>query len=75
MVIIYTTPACIYCQMAKNFFKEHNIQYTEFDVSSDDKKADEMIKKTGQMAVPVIEINGQIIVGFDKKRVSELLGL
>jgi len=61
--------------MAKDFFKEHNINYTEFDVGVDREKADEMIKKSGQMGVPVIEINGEIIIGFDKKRISELLGI
>lgn len=66
---------CPYCVIAKDFFKEHNINYTEFDVGADREKADEMIKKSGQMGVPVIEINGEIIIGFDKKRISELLGV
>ncbi len=61
--------------MAKDFFKENNIKYTEVDVGADREKADEMIKKSGQMGVPMIEINGEIIIGFDKKRISELLGI
>lgn len=74
-VKIYSTPTCVYCQMAKKFFKEHNIEYVEFDVGADKTKADEMIKKTGQMGVPVIEIGEEIIIGFDKKRISKLLGI
>ncbi len=72
---IYTTATCGYCHMAKNFFDENNIKYTEIDVSSDREKADEMIKKSGQMGVPVIEIGDKIVIGFDKKRISELLGI
>jgi len=72
---IYTTPTCGYCQMVKNFLKEKGIEYAEFDVSADKEKADEMVKKSGQMGVPVIEIGDDIVVGFDKKKISELLGL
>ncbi len=61
--------------MAKDFFKENNIKYTEVDVGADREKADEMIKKSGQMGVPMIEIDGEIIIGFDKKRISELLDI
>ena len=74
-VKIYTTSTCPYCVMAKDFFKEKNIKYTEFDVGSDREKAEEMIKKSGQMGVPVIEIGKEIVIGFDKKKISELLGL
>jgi glutaredoxin len=59
--------------MAKKFFQEKNIQYVEFDVTTDAEKRDEMIKKSGQMGVPVIEIGDEIIIGFDKKRISEIL--
>ncbi len=72
---IYTTPTCVYCQMAKKFFQEHNVKYEEIDVSFDNAKAEEMVQKSGQMAVPVIEINGEIIIGFDKNKISRLLGL
>lgn len=75
IVKIYTTPTCIYCQTAKKFFDEHKIKYTEIDVGSDPEKADEMIKKSGQMGVPVIEIGDEIIVGFDKKKISQLLSI
>lgn len=72
-VTIYTTPTCVYCKMTKEFFKENNINYEEKDVSADAQAREEMIKKSGQMGVPVIEIDGQIIVGFDKPKLSNLL--
>lgn len=74
-VIICSTPTCIYCQMAKDWFNEKGIEYTEFDLSVDAEKRDEVIKKTDQMAVPVIEIDGEIIIGFDKAKIVKLLGL
>lgn len=73
MVNIYTTPTCVYCQMAKEFFKENNVQYQEHDVSSDAKAREEMINKSGQMGVPVIEVDGDIMVGFDEAKLTELL--
>lgn len=72
-IIIYTTPTCAYCKMAKAFFKEHNIAYEEKDVANDRALAEEMVKKSGQMGVPVIDIDGQIVVGFDQSKLSELL--
>ncbi|MBI3589030.1 MAG: glutaredoxin family protein [Candidatus Liptonbacteria bacterium] len=74
-VTIYTTPTCVYCKMTKAFFKENNIQYEEKDVSTDRAAADEMIQKSGQMGVPVIDIDGQLIVGFDKEGLSRLLNI
>lgn len=74
-VTIYTTPTCPYCQLTKRFFQEHGIEYEEVDVSQDLAKAQEMIQKSGQMGVPVIEIDGQIIVGFQKQRLEEILGI
>ncbi len=61
--------------MAKNFFQENNVEYTEFDVSTDAARRDEMIKISGQMGVPVIDINGELIIGFDKNKISQLLGI
>ncbi len=72
-VLIYTTPTCIYCQMTKAFFKENNIEYTEKDVALNDKAREEMIEKTGQIGVPVVDIDGKIVIGFDKGKLSELL--
>jgi len=74
-VTIYTTPTCVYCKMTKAFFKENNVQYEEKDVSADRVAADEMIQKSGQMGVPVIDIDGQILTGFDKEGLSRLLNI
>lgn len=74
-VTIYTTPTCVYCKMTKAFFKENNIQYEEKDVSIDRAAADEMIQKSNQMGVPVIDIDGKILVGFDKEGLSQLLNI
>lgn len=60
--------------MAKEYFKEHSISYTEFDVASDPEKRKEMVEKSGQLGVPVIDIDGQILVGFDKEAIAEILG-
>ena len=75
MVKVFSTPACSYCFVLKQFLKEHNIEFEEIDVSQDKKAREEMIKKSGQMEVPVVEIDGEMVVGFDKKRISELLGI
>jgi glutaredoxin len=61
--------------MAKSFFQEHNIQYVEKDVTVDQQAQQEMIEKSGQLAVPVIEINGQIVVGFNQTKIKELLSI
>jgi len=74
-VKIYTTPTCSYCKLTKQFFKDHNVIYTEVDVASDEKARNEMIERTGQMGVPVIDVDGEIVVGFDQERLSELFGV
>ncbi len=74
-VTIYSTPTCPFCIRTKQFLKENNIKFEEIDVSLDEAKAEEMIKKSGQMGVPVVDIDGEIIVGFDKDRLKETLGL
>ncbi len=74
-IIIYTTPSCIYCQMAKSYFAENGIQYTEKNVMEDMTAQADMIQKSGQMGVPVIDINGTIVLGFDKPKIRSLLGL
>lgn len=75
IVTIYTTPYCVYCKMAKEFFKTHSVEFTERDVASDMAARDEAIKKSGQMAVPVIDVDGTVIVGFDESRLKTLLGI
>jgi len=74
-IIVYSTPTCPWCIRIKQFLKENNIVFEDFDVSLDQKAAQEMIKKSGQMAVPVIDIDGEIIVGFDKEKIKNALGI
>ena len=74
-VKIYTTPTCIYCKMSKEFFHKNNVKYQEFDVASDDKAREEMIKKSHQLGVPVIDIEGEIFVGFNRSELEKALGL
>jgi len=72
-VTIYSTPVCHFCQAAKEFFKENNVEFTEHDVASDADKRTEMIEMTGQMGVPVIQIGDDVVIGFDEEKVKELL--
>lgn len=74
-VTIYSTPVCHFCQAAKEYFKDNNVAYTEFDVASDAEKRQEMIEMTGQMGVPVIRIDDDVVVGFDEDKVKELLAV
>tara|TARA_B100001971_G_C17760005_1_gene319699 strand:+ start:159 stop:401 length:243 start_codon:yes stop_codon:yes gene_type:complete len=75
-VTIYTTPTCVYCKSAKEFFAENNVEYIEKNVAEDMEAQKEMIEKSGgQMAVPVIDVNGEISIGFDKGKLSEQLGI
>jgi glutaredoxin 3 len=74
-VAIYSTPTCHFCGLAKAYFKENSVSYEEFDVTGDLSKRTEMIEKSGGMAVPVITIGDDVIVGFDKEKIAELLGL
>jgi len=71
-IIIYSTPSCPYCISAKHFFRERNLSYEERDVSKNPEYIDEMIKKSHQMGVPVIDIDGEIIVGFDRLKLEEI---
>lgn len=72
-VTIYTTPTCGYCRKAKDYFRENGVQFTEYNVAQDMRKAEEMVRKSGQMGVPVIEIKGQIIVGFNQAEIDRAL--
>lgn len=72
-VKVYSTPSCPYCRLVKEFLKQNNQDFEEIDVSSNQLAAQEMIKKSGQLGVPVLEIGGQIIVGFDKAKIRALL--
>lgn len=72
-VTIYSTPVCHFCQAAKEFFKENNVEFTEYDVASDAEKREEMVEMTGQMGVPVIQIGDDVVIGFDEDKIKELL--
>jgi len=74
-VKVYTTPICPYCVALKEFLKENKIEFEEIDVSQDEMAAKEMIEKTGQTGVPVLEIDGEFVVGFDKEKIKKLLNL
>ncbi|MFH0855869.1 MAG: glutaredoxin domain-containing protein [Candidatus Omnitrophota bacterium] len=74
-VKIYSTPTCPWCIRVKQFLKDNNLAFEDYDVGSDRLKADEMVAKSGQMGVPVIDIEGEIIVGFDKERIKAALGI
>jgi len=75
MVKIFITPACPYCFTLKEFLKEKGIEFEEIDVSKDEKSREEMIKKSGRLEAPIIEIDGQIVVGFDKEKIVQLLNI
>ena len=74
-VTIYSTPTCHFCHMAKEFFKANNVAFTDYNVATDLEKRKEMLEKSGQMGVPVIIIDNEITVGFDKPRIVGLLAL
>jgi len=74
-VTVYSTPFCPYCVMVKNFLKQNGVDFEEIDVTEDAAKAAEMVRKSGQSGVPVMEIDGQIVVGYDLKKLRALLKL
>lgn len=75
MIKVYSTPTCAYCETLKEYFKKHNIEFEGVDVSQDKKALKEMVDKSGQMGVPVIDIDGEIIIGFNKEKITELLNI
>ncbi|MBN1185678.1 MAG: thioredoxin family protein [Bacteroidales bacterium] len=74
-ITVYSTPTCSWCNTLKTYLKLHNVLYTDVDVSRDQKAADALVKRSGQMGVPQTDINGEIIVGFNKARINQLLGI
>jgi len=72
-VKIYTTPTCGYCRIAKDYFRKNHIPFIEYNVAKDMAKAQEMVRKSGQMGVPVVDVNGQIIVGFNQPAIEKAL--
>ncbi len=75
IIKIYTTPFCPYCELAKKFLKEHNLEYQEINVADDDKAREELIAKTKQYAVPIIEIDNNLIIGFNKRALKKILNI
>ncbi len=73
MIKVYSTRACPFCVSLKQFLKDHKIEFEDLDVAENVEAREEMIEKSGQMGVPVIDIDGEIVVGFDKVRISQLL--
>jgi glutaredoxin-like YruB-family protein len=74
-VIVFSTPTCSFCNAAKHYFRQHNIKFRDVDVSRDPAAARDMVRRSGQQGVPVIDIGGKIIVGFDRNRINQLLGI
>ena len=74
-VIVYSTPTCPHCNTLKDYLKRNNISFRDIDVSKDQKMAQELVKKSGQQGVPQTEINGKIIVGFNRSKINEILGI
>jgi len=74
-VTVYSTSACSWCQAAKEHLYAHNVPFDDVDVSADMNRAREMVEKSGQYGVPVLDIDGEIVVGFDRARINELLGI
>lgn len=72
-VIMYSTPTCGYCNKAKDYLRQKGVRFTEYNIARDMSKADEMVKKSGQMGVPVIDVNGKIIVGFNQPELDRAL--
>ena len=72
-VKVYSTKTCPWCVKAKDFLKSRNVKFDDIDVGADQKAANEMVEKSGQMGVPVLDINGKIIVGFDKEEIENAL--
>ncbi len=74
-IIVFSTPTCSYCNLAKRYFREKKIRFRDVDVSRDQKAAMDMQRRTGQSGVPVIMINNRPIVGFDKPKINQMLGI
>jgi glutaredoxin-like YruB-family protein len=72
-ISVYSTPSCVYCSKVKDYLRERQVKFVDYDVSRDQRKAEEMVHKSRQMGVPVIDFNGTVVVGFDKNRLDQLI--
>lgn len=75
MITIYSTPTCVYCSSLKKYLQEKGIEYKEIDVSRNQQELEKMVAISGQMGVPVVDIDGNIVIGFDREKIDELLNL
>lgn len=75
MITIYSTPTCVYCKTLKEYLDEHKMEYKDIDVTKDHKELEKMVNISGQMGVPVVDIDGSVVVGFDKVKIDKLLNL
>lgn len=75
MITIYSTPTCVYCKSLKEYFTEKNVQFQEIDVSENEKELEKMVAISGQMGVPVVDLNGEVVIGFDRERIDQILKL
>ncbi len=74
-VIVFSTPTCTYCSATKRYFREKGIKFRDVDVSRDQAAARDMVRRSGQMGVPVIDIGGKIVIGFDRAKINQYLGI
>lgn len=74
-VIVFSTPNCPYCNLTKRYLRERGVRFRDVDVSRDPAAARDMVRRSGQQGVPVVDINGKIVIGFDKAKINQLLGL
>ncbi len=74
-VTVYSTPTCHFCNMAKEYFKANNVPFENFDVSVDPEKRREMMEISGQLGVPVITVDNDVVIGFNKPKLAEILGI
>lgn len=72
-VAVYTTPSCSYCRMVKDWLKQRNVRFDEYNVAADPRRAEEMVRKSGQMGVPVTDVNGRVIIGFNTGELERAL--
>ena len=75
MITIYSTPTCVYCKSLKEYFTEKNIQFQEIDVAANEKELEKMVAISGQMGVPVVDLDGEVVIGFDRERIDQILKL
>ncbi len=73
MITIYSTPSCVYCKSVKEYLAEKNIKYQEIDVSENEKELEKMVAISGQMGVPVLDLDGEVVIGFDREKIDEIL--